>query len=758
MPKSTMTNSSFRLRAVALAACCGVLLVGCGGGSSDSSDNGGMEEPSPPMLNPTEAARERQEIEQAIARARMAVNAVDDTATDPEVQAAEDAIMALETAIMGADNLPENEESAFVGQHEFLQDTLNLSKRSRDTAMEVAQRQEIEDAIDEAQNLVAGLTDNAEATEVQAAENAVMAIGTAIMNASNVPEDEKSVFAVKQEVLKEQLDRSIASRDMAMDAMEAAQREAINNAITEATNAVNAVNDGAEPADVQAAKDAIMALEAAIMDADNLPANEISSFTKEQNDLDSTLTMKEGSRNRAIEDQETAQKLYDGITQEADDVYTHNSGQLVVGGNAFQAGEVGAAYSLDGEELDVLVRIGTEGKGTVSLKEDKNEMVGNNPAGDDGWKGKQYMASIVEDDDPDDDEEPGPNGEYQAIVYSKVYEDEPPRPAQTFGEKYSDELDDDTGLLEVVTANVSLVKVNEFSSTSGTHSFNEYILKGRYDNAPGTYTCTGAGTENKCAIKVVDGEAELGLLNIDGTFSASDTGGVTWHFEPDDTSYEFPETAKPATHAYISYGWWSHTSEDDNTASAFVDVAGNVNDPEKGRPTVVGLDTKVDGTATYTGGAAGKYALRNDSAAGMNESGHFTAKVTLEANFTDLSIMGTINEFMVGNDGMGRPWSVELKEARIDGDGEITSITIDNPLTEDVDESATTVWMIDGTAADPSGTWSGQFYNQSADPGNTVPKVATGTFYSEYSDEDNNEGKMVGAFGVDVGDLDDLDL
>ena len=45
MPKPTLTNSGFRLRAVALAASCGVLLVGCGGGSV--TINNQMPEPTP---------------------------------------------------------------------------------------------------------------------------------------------------------------------------------------------------------------------------------------------------------------------------------------------------------------------------------------------------------------------------------------------------------------------------------------------------------------------------------------------------------------------------------------------------------------------------------------------------------------------------------------------------------------------------------------------------------------------------------------
>ena len=65
-------------------------------------------------------------------------------------------------------------------------------------------------------------------------------------------------------------------------------------------------------------------------------------------------------------------------------------------------------------------------------------------------------------------------------------------------------------------------------------------------------------------------------------------------------------------------------------------------------PNATGLDA-LEGTATYMGGAAGKYALRS-STGGTNDAGHFTARATLNADFSDDSITGTIDNFM-GADG-----------------------------------------------------------------------------------------------------------
>ena len=61
--------------------------------------------------------------------------------------------------------------------------------------------------------------------------------------------------------------------------------------------------------------------------------------------------------------------------------------------------------------------------------------------------------------------------------------------------------------------------------------------------------------------------------------------------------------------------------------------------------------TALQGTATYSGGAAGKYALHSTTG-GTNDAGHFTADATLEANFNNDTVSGTIDGFM------GADWSV----------------------------------------------------------------------------------------------------
>ena len=182
---------------------------------------------------------------------------------------------------------------------------------------------------------------------------------------------------------------------------------------------------------------------------------------------------------------------------------------------------------------------------------------------------------------------------------------------------------------------------------------------------------------------------------------------------------------------YASYGWWIHKSEDGAkyTASAFHDEKG-------GDPAITALP--VAGTATYMGGAAGKYAL-SSATGGTNDAGDFTATATLEAEFgTTPMISGTIDDFM-GADGQPRDWEVELMDQGISATGQILGDDGSNGSTAKM-----TKWTIGDDAADTAGAWSGNLRELNAVSG--VPQVVTGTFYSTYG----SAGKMVGAFGANV--------
>ena len=474
-----------------------------------------------------------------------------------------------------------------------------------------------------------------------------------------------------------------------------------------AETAVAAVTNDATDAQVTAAEDAIKAIETAIMAAANVPAHEKTAFTGTHNALLGQLNAAKISRQKAMDDarkakdkemMETAKKLYDGISAPTDS--TSNDSRRY------------AAYGQDENANNIAVSIGTAE--AVNLSEDKKTMV------DDlhGWKGKRYTRTT-----------PASEGMYEAHVYSNIGD---PVEGDPFEEQYPNTLDYvSDGVVTVNTSTdntpASRVASSLFDQSAGTKSFKladnlavTVRIAGTFHGVAGTYSCTPGATTVTCAANVASSGFELGTTNNET--KAFSNGGGTWKFTPTDKTDKVMSVDDVN---YASYGWWIHKSSDDNTwtASAFVDEKGDV-------PAASGIND-LNGKATYKGGAAGKYALRS-STGGTNDAGHFTARATLTADFTNntssTAITGTIDNF-IGADGQSRDWEVELKGSTISDTGVIGNST------------SGTVWTIGETDASDSGQWSGALRDNGTD---NVPKVATGTFYSTY----NDAGRMVGAFGA----------
>ena len=350
----------------------------------------------------------------------------------------------------------------------------------------------------------------------------------------------------------------------------------------------------------------------------------------------------------------------------------------------------------------ISVTIGTAA--AVPLAEDKKTTV----AALRGWEGKRHTA-----------EPTGDAGTYEAYVYSDVR----PTEGNPFNEVYT--------LLETATATVLVGEVgvdtsdaavagrvasSSFDQSSGLKTFKlgenarRVVLPGSYHGVSGSFYCTPTDANTNCSSTVAANGFTL--------------QGGSWAFKPGTPTAKVTETDDTI---YASYGWWLHKSEDGNTytASAFATARGTV-------PPAANIDT-LRGTATYMGGAVGKYAL-SSATGGTNDAGHFTARATLEADFNADMVSGTIDNFM-GADGMPRNWEVELKKSGVAATGEIIGTAGTGT------DRMETVWTIDGKAAAASGGWSGTLYDNGSD---LVPKVGTGTFNSNYG----TSGRMVGAFGV----------
>ena len=351
----------------------------------------------------------------------------------------------------------------------------------------------------------------------------------------------------------------------------------------------------------------------------------------------------------------------------------------------------------------IAVTIGTEA--AVNLSEDEDTMV----AARHGWTGMSFTA------EPD-----GDAGTYEAVVYSHIGD-----PTVTEGLAFNVAYtltDGETGDVSALTDHASSrVASPSFDQSAGTKEFElptnnvRVMIAGSYQGVSGTYYCTPTNANTNCGATVAD----MGFT----------LGGGTWSFKPTNPAQKLMDTSA-ADESYASYGWWLHKSEDGSTytASAFHAYRGT----DSGTVAIADLR----GTATYMGGAAGKYALQS-STGGTNDAGHFTADVTLTAEFAaDHKISGTIDNF-VGGDGEARDWSVALNSSVVADGGAIAGDPDDSTDTD----PQMTVWTIGGDAADAAGQWSGNLREQGDDG---VPGIATGTFYSEFG----RDGRMVGAFGV----------
>ena len=542
---------------------------------------------------------------------------------------------------------------------------------------------------------------------VDAARTAIAGLRQALADAADVSEADKMMYMSMLTTAVEDVDMAQGGIDT--DTRRMNQMTALSDASTDLQAALAALS-GSTPTQAQldAANSAIADMNAAIMDGADLTDTEKAPYVREAANAAAPIQTAQMAFYNAEDDAEdaaneamavTAAKLYQGISaQMGDGAPTSRA-----------ANDRDAAYNDAG---DILVSIGDAAAAAdafITLSEDEDTMVADNH----GWEGKRYT-------------DPAGGDMVEAIVYSNV---EDPEMGRKFGSASAVEdggdfeyqlVDGELNETNGINENADKVVLSSVTRTAGTVTFEKpdnavrLMIPGSFHGVPGTYNCMPAGDADSCSAKV----------EVEGfTFTAADI----WTFTPGDPDASIMDGEATS---YASYGWWLRKAANDGpfTASAFVDEMGAES------PAATGLD-QLNGTATYMGGAAGKYAL-SSSLGGTNDAGHFTARAMLEANFNTDRITGIIDDF-IGADDQSRNWSVKLNNSNISNDGGITGLG-----TETGDQS--TQWTIDGTAADAAGQWSGTLRETDADGG--VPKVATGTFYSQYG----LAGRMVGGFGVNA--------
>lgn len=252
-------------------------------------------------------------------------------------------------------------------------------------------------------------------------------------------------------------------------------------------------------------------------------------------------------------------------------------------------------------------------------------------------------------------------------------------------------------------------------------------LSGSFMGAAGTYECpTGA-----CSAAPLSG----GGVTLVGT----------WTFTPNEGAMISVKDAD-----YMQFGWWVRKDSDGDPthASAFY---GQVT--PTGTPLTPSDGAGLTGSATFTGHAAGKFAVNNPLGTD-SDGGHFTANAALEAKFgatTDANtngLTGTIDGFRLNDRTADPGWSVKLNRAGWDGTSAYTlegGAAADNATRTEI-EGAAVQWSVGGTASPgQTGQWEAQLFDENGTTDNSnSPTTALGRFEAGFG----GTHKMVGAFGA----------
>ena len=670
---------SLELRSLAVAA---LGLAACGGCGGDARP--------PPNAEPS-----------AYERALAAINAA---GTAGAAQAAHDDVDG--TAVTGAQAA---QLAAALGDRKAA-----LAETAR-IAAQKATLKAAADAID--------TSDLSDADAVAAARNGANGLKAALDAADGVSDAGKAMY---RSVL-DDAEAAVRMAETGLDARDrmTAQQTAITDALAVAREALRAVNDGSTEAEVMAADAAVAALGMAIDDAADLPEGDLTVARARGSHgvLVAWLAAARESRTAALEKAREVEMA--AIAARAAKLYP---------GIAPQDGTPGpsrrhAAHAADGDDA-ILVAFGSDPPDgmTARLVPDEGTPVPENH----GWQGGRYVS-------PSSDTAPLRDG-FEAVVFSNVEglgrKFGSAMPGTGAGREFEYMLAD--GLLALVTAgsaepafSASRVGSQRFVNIADVKRFRlrgdetNVLIRGSYYGVPGSYDCTpGAGEE--CAVRVAAAGFELGTVSAGNAFTEN---GGTWTFRPDDPN---ARVVHEVDAAHSSYGWWLRTAGRNGQRFGALDASA-FDDEKGGIPAAGGLAT-LYGTATYTGGAAGQYALTSLTG-GINDAGSFVARAAFEADFTGNTVSGAIDGF-TGADGMERDWSVALADQSVSAGGVISGDGTPGSTARQM-----TLWTIGGKAVAASGEWTGTFRDNGDDG---VPKVVTGTFHAAFG----HEGRMVGGFGA----------
>ncbi len=456
-------------------------------------------------------------------------------------------------------------------------------------------------------------------------------------------------------------DMSCTSAADLLKERQTAQRKAISDAISTATSAVAAVMDDSPVDVVTKADNAISAARKAIEDAGDVPENERASDTRTVDTLAGGLALAKTSRTKAMNDAADENRMV--MNAMASKLYAGLGSGSTALDNATVA--ITAAGMVTGDA-------DADNTADVTFKMTDAMVMGYG-----AWKGTEYEAKA--------------DG---ATDHAVVYSNQAPPGQVAFAEKYP----------SLTSLTPGLIRGGMFATgaTGKDHTDSDgetVVVSGTYDGAPGAYHC--AQTGGTACRSEQDGDEGF-ILTGTWTFKVAEGAMVD-------------EAPSPN---FVSFGWWSRDTGDTVDVVTFAQGQGT-------QETAIASVTAVTGTATYKGGAAGKYAIGDGS-----DAGAFTAEATLTAKFSTTtaegSVEGMLTNFM--SDGDAKGWTVELMATDI-ASGGVTG--------------SKTVWSMGDDKAEATGSWNGSFRGAAADE-NDPPMTVLGEFMSEYG----NVGRMTGAFGA----------
>ena len=266
----------------------------------------------------------------------------------------------------------------------------------------------------------------------------------------------------------------------------------------------------------------------------------------------------------------------------------------------------------------------------------------------------------------------------------------------------------------------------------------------------GTFSC--AGDNDDCTAPTIDPATDL-LTGGDAN---------VWSFTPGEPDGDVDVADGDG---YLAFGWWLHKTGNANAGeqmnvAVFSQAYGL--DERTGAAAAAtdrgGLGSVLDGSATYVGGAAGKYAIAHtaeDTTVTTHEGGHFTARATFTANFDadsdgddadgndkgGISLRGDIDRFMTRNTAeeyMARDgWSVELRydqDTTAAGRQSPTALGA-VPIEQGGTTGTATATWDNGGALKGSGTWRAMYHGYSGGvvDHTDVPYAITGDFEATVS-------------------------